>query len=138
MLLNDWLAAVTHSVQTHRRLRRAERSARTRRRKLQFDSARVAVVDISEDHARTVATELEDKGIEAMPVVADVTQERQVKDMVRAVLEGAVRARALLLAQSEQAREAIERTIVDGMGQFRSEGGDYDVPMPALVGAGEV
>lgn len=58
--------------------------------------------------------------------------------LIRAVLEGAVRARALLLAQSEQARDAIERSIVERMSQFRSEGGSYDVPMPAMVGAGRV
>jgi NAD(P)-dependent dehydrogenase (short-subunit alcohol dehydrogenase family) len=49
--------------------------------------ARVAVVDISEEHARTVTAELESKGIGAMPVVADVTKEAQVRDMVRSVVD---------------------------------------------------
>lgn len=56
--------------------------------------------------------------------------------IVRAVLEGAVRARALLLAQTERARAAIEAAVAEGMGQFRTAGGAYEVPMPALVGAG--
>lgn len=56
--------------------------------------------------------------------------------LIRAVLEGAVRARALLLAQTGQAREAIERSVVERMSGYRAGDGTYAVPMPALVGAG--
>lgn len=56
--------------------------------------------------------------------------------LIRAVLKVAVRARALLLAQTAQAREAIKRSIEERMSGYRAEDGTYAVPMPALVGAG--
>src|SRR5512138_86294 len=49
--------------------------------------AAVAVVDMSAEGAETVAAELEKKGIEALPVVADVTQADQVQAMVDAVMK---------------------------------------------------
>lgn len=49
--------------------------------------AAVAVVDISAAGAQTVAAELESKGIEALPVTADVTDPDQVQAMVDAVLK---------------------------------------------------
>ncbi len=49
--------------------------------------AAVAVVDMSAAGAETVAAELEKKGIEAIPVVADVTQPDQVQAMVGAVMK---------------------------------------------------
>ena len=58
--------------------------------------------------------------------------------IIRAVLEGAVRARALLLAQTDSAREAIERSVSEQMSQFSSGDGTFEVPMPAIVGAGTV
>jgi SAM-dependent methyltransferase len=56
--------------------------------------------------------------------------------IIQAVLEGAVRARALLLAQTDSAREEIENSIIKGMSRCSSDDGGYDVPMPAIVGAG--
>ena len=56
--------------------------------------------------------------------------------IIQAVLEGAVRARALLLAQTDAAREAIENSVIEGMSKYSSDDGGYDVPMPAIVGAG--
>jgi SAM-dependent methyltransferase len=56
--------------------------------------------------------------------------------IVRAVLEGAVRARALLLAQSEATRAAIDAAVADGMAAYRTPDGDYRMPMPAIVGSG--
>ena len=44
--------------------------------------AKVAVVDISEEHAKEVTGELAGKGIEAMALVADVTDKDQVVSMV--------------------------------------------------------
>ncbi|MBI3947402.1 MAG: SDR family oxidoreductase [Armatimonadetes bacterium] len=47
--------------------------------------AAVAVVDRSEEHAHQVAGELSAKGVDALVVVADVTQPDQVDEMIRAV-----------------------------------------------------
>ncbi len=44
--------------------------------------ARVAVVDISEKHASLVAEELAAKGVDAMSIVCDVTDQTQVKETV--------------------------------------------------------
>jgi len=52
------------------------------------------------------------------------------------VLQGAVRAKALLLAQSETTFSAIQAAIDQGIEKlFRSENG-FRVPMPAIVGSG--
>ena len=48
--------------------------------------AAVAVVDISAGHAEAVASEMDAKGIDALPLVADVSQPDQVNAMVAAVL----------------------------------------------------
>jgi len=56
--------------------------------------------------------------------------------LVTALLEGGVRARALLRAQTEDARNAISAAVIEGMRQYRSSDGAYRVPMPALVGSG--
>ena len=49
--------------------------------------AAVAVVDLVATSAEAVAAELEAKGIEAMPVVADVTQADQVQSMIDTILK---------------------------------------------------
>jgi hypothetical protein len=56
--------------------------------------------------------------------------------VITAILEGAVRARALLRAQTEDVRNSISAAVVEGMRQYRSSDGVYRVPMPALVGSG--
>ena len=56
--------------------------------------------------------------------------------MMTAILEGAVRARGLLRAQTEDVRNAISTAVMEGMHQYRSSDGVYRVPMPALVGSG--
>ncbi len=48
--------------------------------------AAVAVVDISAGHAEAVAAELAAKGVDAFPIVADVSQPDQVNAMVAAVV----------------------------------------------------
>lgn len=48
--------------------------------------AAVAVVDISAGHAEAVAAELTAKGVDALPLVADVSQPDQVNAMIAAVL----------------------------------------------------
>jgi len=57
-------------------------------------------------------------------------------DLIEALKEGAVRARGLLLAQTDQARETIETAIGQGMEQFAEAGDGYRVSMPAIVGSG--
>ena len=49
--------------------------------------ASVAVVDISPEHAETVATELSNKNIESMAVVADVTDVDQIQSCVDQILD---------------------------------------------------
>ena len=56
--------------------------------------------------------------------------------VITAILEGAVRARGLLRAQTEDVRNAISAAVIEGMRQYRSSNGVYRVPMPALVGSG--
>jgi SAM-dependent methyltransferase len=56
-------------------------------------------------------------------------------DMSRVIFEGTVRARGLVLAQSEAVRQAIVADIEAGMEVFRTAEGVYRVPMPAIVGS---
>lgn len=55
---------------------------------------------------------------------------------IQALLDGAVRARALIVAQDDATRTAINETVADAMKQFRTTEGGYRVPMPAVVGSG--
>lgn len=56
--------------------------------------------------------------------------------LIEAILEGTVRARGLLLAQTNTARAAIEAAVKAAMKQYETTAGQYEVPMPAVVGAG--
>ncbi len=58
------------------------------------------------------------------------------RGLVDGIMEGAVRARGLILAQTDEVRELIFADIVAGMTQFESAAGGYRLPMPGLVGAG--
>ncbi len=58
------------------------------------------------------------------------------RGLIDGIMEGAVRARGLILAQAEEVRERIFAEIVAGMAPFASAGGGYRLPMPALVGSG--
>lgn len=49
--------------------------------------AKIAVVDLSEEYAESVTQELKKKGIEAIPVVADVTKPEDVERMVKEVVD---------------------------------------------------
>ena len=72
-------------------------------------------------------------------VVTPVPQSWEIADplgLVSAILEGAVQARTLLLAQDDGARKAIDAAIGEGMVQFRMADGRYAVYMPAVVGSG--
>lgn len=56
--------------------------------------------------------------------------------LVSCFMEGAVRTRGLLLAQSDPVRRQVFAAITAGMEQYKSSDGSYRVPMPALIGAG--
>ncbi|MDK1491166.1 methyltransferase domain-containing protein [Sinorhizobium sp. 7-81] len=80
----------------------------------------------------------EDSGF-ADVTVAGVDQTWEMGDpsgMITAILEGGVRARGLLLAQTKKVRSTISAAVANGMMQFRSADCIYRVPMPALVGSG--
>jgi SAM-dependent methyltransferase len=57
--------------------------------------------------------------------------------LVRGMMEGSVRARALIEAQSDSVRQAIEEAIDAGMENWAGADGRYRVPMPALVGSAQ-
>jgi SAM-dependent methyltransferase len=70
---------------------------------------------------------------------ADIQQAWELEDelgIVRAIMEGAVRARALLLSQSPEVKAAVDRTVAKSTQSFRTRDGHYLVPMPAILGAG--
>ncbi len=51
-----------------------------------------------------------------------------------AVMQGTVRAASALKAQTQEAREAIRTTIRDTISEYK-RGGNYEVPMPAVLAA---
>ena len=50
-------------------------------------------------------------------------------------MEGAVRARGLIEAQTATVQESISDTVAAGMDGYGSPEGIYRVPMPALIGS---
>ncbi len=56
--------------------------------------------------------------------------------LITAIVEGTVRARALYLAQADDARAAIDASVREGMARFPAVGHGYAVPMPAIIGSG--
>ena len=76
---------------------------------------------------------LHDAGVER---VEQYWEFGHVRGLVDGIMEGAVRARGLILAQSDEVRERIFSDIVAGMAQFEIGDGGYRLPMPGLVGAG--
>lgn len=89
------------------------------------------------DPARLAAA-LEATGFDAVrTLVAPQTwQMDNPLGLITGIVEGAVRARALYLAQTEVARAAIDAAVTRGMERFRVSGHDYAVPMPAVIGSG--
>jgi len=57
-------------------------------------------------------------------------------DFVEAMLDGAVRARALLEAQEPRALAAIRHAVARGTARYAGADGACHLPMPALVGSG--
>lgn len=84
------------------------------------------------------STALKNTGFREISVktVEQIWEQDEPSGMVKSISEGSVRARGLLLAQTEAARTTIAEAVVADMGQYRSSDGRYRVPMPALIGAG--
>jgi len=70
-------------------------------------------------------------------VVEQVWEFDRAQDITRVIFEGMVRARGLVAAQAETARQNIVSEIEAGMAGFRDADGKYRVPMPAIVGSAE-
>ncbi len=56
--------------------------------------------------------------------------------LVNCFMEGAVRTRGLLLAQTDPVRQQVFAAITAAMAQYKSTDGSYRVPMPAFIGSG--
>ena len=57
--------------------------------------------------------------------------------LVKSFVEGSVRARGILMAQTAAVQDSISTSIATGMESFRSPDGLFRVPMPAIVGSAE-
>lgn len=83
-----------------------------------------------------LSTALQDTGF-LEPTVSTVVQTWEFTEpsgLVTGILEGTVRARGLIMAQTKSVREAISNDVITGIEAYRSSDGLYRVPMPALVG----
>ncbi len=87
---------------------------------------------------RKLSAALQDTGFTdtAVDIVEQTWELDEPSGMITAILDGAVRARGLLRAQTEDVRNAIFTAVTGGMQHYRSSDGVYRVPMPALVGSG--
>jgi len=68
--------------------------------------------------------------------VEQTWQIENTSDLVDTILESAVRARGLLLAQTDEALAAIRAAVDEGLQQYASSAGGFAVPAPAIVGSG--
>lgn len=71
----------------------------------------------------------------AINTVAQFWELNEATGLVTSIMEGAVRARGLIMAQEKHVREAISNEVSAGMETYKSSDGKYRVPMPALVGS---
>ncbi len=71
----------------------------------------------------------------AVDTVAQTWEFKDSGGLFAGIMEGAVRARALIAAQTETVQAAIADDVVKGMGGYGSPDGVYRVPMPALIGS---
>ncbi len=72
------------------------------------------------------------------PSVNEVSQTWEFKEpqgLFTSIMEGAVRARALIAAQTSDAQESILETVAAEVSEYKSSDGIYRVPMPALIGS---
>ena len=71
------------------------------------------------------------------PMVNTISQTWEFNNshgLITAMIEGSVRSRAILTAQTDTVRAAITKAIVAGMDRYSFEG-TYRLPMPALIGS---
>jgi SAM-dependent methyltransferase len=89
-------------------------------------------------HADSMTCALVDSGLTDVRVfTVDQTWDLDDHDgLLTVMLEGAVRARALLQAQSRGKSRAIRAALRSGMKRFKTRDKRYRVPMPALIGVG--
>ncbi len=73
----------------------------------------------------------------SVDTVAQIWEFSNPQGLITSIMEGAVRARALIAAQTTDVQEAISHAVAAGMADFRSHDGIYRVPMPALIGSAE-
>ena len=83
--------------------------------------------------AALAATGVVDIAISAVP---QVWRFDAPSDFLDAIMQGAVRAKALLEAQDARALAAIRAVVTEATARFAREPDGYHVPMPALVGSG--
>ena len=90
-------------------------------------------------HADKMKAALAESGLSNVEVIeVDQTWEFENEDgLLTGILGGAVRARALLQAQSDEAFQAIRAAVRSGMNQFKAKERQFQVPMPAIIGAGQ-
>jgi ubiquinone/menaquinone biosynthesis C-methylase UbiE len=72
------------------------------------------------------------------PSVNEVSQTWELKEpqgLFTSIMEGAVRARALIAAQTSDVQESILETVAAEVSEYKSSDGIYRVPMPALIGS---
>ena len=68
--------------------------------------------------------------------VPQVWQLASVEELLRALAQGTVRTRALLLAQRDEARERIDRAVREGVAPWVRADGTLELPMPAVLATG--
>lgn len=74
----------------------------------------------------------------ANPSITTIEQYWDLEDangLITSIMEGAVRARALIMAQTDDIQAAIFDAVVAGMDEYSASDGRYRVPMPALIGS---
>lgn len=90
-------------------------------------------------HADSMKSALVDSGLtNAEAFVVDQIWDLDDHDgLLTVILEGTVRSRALLKAQSREDSDAIRAAVRIGMDRFKAGDKRYGVPMPAVIGVGQ-
>jgi hypothetical protein len=71
----------------------------------------------------------------SIETVAQFWELDEATGFITSIMEGAVRARGLIIAQTTTVKEAISNAVLAGMEVHKSSDGKYRVPMPALIGS---
>ena len=87
----------------------------------------------------SMAAALQETGLSktSTQIVENIWELSDATEIVNAFMQAAVRARGMLMAQTDPVRQTIIEAVKAGMEQFKSPDGHYLVPMPSLVGSGE-